>query len=288
MKKILLIIFSFFSLCNVGLSTVASTTHSVSYSCTGTTGPFTFSFPIYESTDLTVVESLSGSDITITSYTVAPVNNDYMNGGSITLGTACTWGYTITISRDTNLTQEQEFTDGMPALYSTFESSLDKLTMIVQEMNDTLSLVPALPTPEAGKLLGWNSGGTALENVSANVTGPQGPTGATGPPGGNLGLANVYAIENFTDLPTAISTIGSSVASLIVDTPQSIGSSNLTIPSTLTLIVKNAGVITIPTGKALTVGPHEIDDYQAFNCQGTGYVVFTGNVPTIKSVWFGE
>ena len=117
---------------------------------------------------------------------------------------------------------------------------------------------------------------------------PLGIQGSPGAPGGNLGFTNIYAIENFANLSTAISTIGSSVSSLVVDTPQTL-SANLTIPSTLNLIIKKAGIITVATGETLTInGSVEIGNYQAFNCQGTGSLVFGDKVSNIKSTWWGN
>ena len=245
MKKILIFLFSFFALYGVGLATVSGTNNSVSYTCTGTTGPYTFSFPAYVSTDITVVEADAyGNKTTILGSTITPVNNDLMNGGSLLLGTACTSGYTLTISRNTAETQAQAFYDNMPALYSNFESGLDKLTMMVQDM--------------------------------LGVPGPQGPTGA---PGGNLGFANVYAIENFANLPAAVASIGSTPATLIVDTPQSVTA--LTIPSTLSLIVTKGGMINVGTSIAI-LGPFKAGQFQVFSGLGT----VTGLTITHPE-WFG-
>src|SRR5271166_4363401 len=96
----------------VALATVTTQTYTVSYTCTGSTGPFPFSFPIYDPTALTVVQN--GVTLSPAVYTTIPVNNDYTNGGSVTLLSACTSGYVQVLVRQTPITQTISFYDNMP------------------------------------------------------------------------------------------------------------------------------------------------------------------------------
>jgi len=132
-------------------ATVTSQTTSVSFTCTGSTGPFPFTFPISDPTALTVIQA--GTTLASTSYTVAPVNNAYQNGGSVTLNSACPTGAALVVKRTTPLTQQSIFTDNMPIPYKTFERGLDKLTEIDQEL--------------------W-------KYVQGQVAGPPGPPGPSG------------------------------------------------------------------------------------------------------------
>ena len=83
----------------------------------------------------------------------------------------------------------------------------------------------------------------------------------------NIGtMTNVYAIENFANLPAAVASIGSTPATLIVDTPQSVTA--LTIPSTLSLIVTKGGMINVGTSIAI-LGPFKAGQFQVFSGLGT-------------------
>ena len=132
MKKLFAIAAAFFFLVVPARATVTSQTTSVSYSCTGSVGPYSFTFPISDPTALSVIEN--GLTLLSTSYTTTPVNNNYENGGSVTLNTACASGGTLVLQRFTPFTQQSIFTDNMPVPYKTMERGLDKLTEIDQEL----------------------------------------------------------------------------------------------------------------------------------------------------------
>jgi hypothetical protein len=113
------------------MSVVAQNT-SVTYISTGSVGPYGFNFPISEPAALKVI--VNGILIYQTLYTIVPVNNNYDNGGYVTLNSAPTAGQTVLLQRDTPLTQTSEFYDNMPQPMSQFEAGLDKLTEIAQEI----------------------------------------------------------------------------------------------------------------------------------------------------------
>jgi hypothetical protein len=111
-----------------------------------------------------------------THYTVSATNRDYSSGGVVTTTTAYAAPNKITILRNVPLTQDSDFVEGMPTLYETFESGLDKLTRITQQLQELIArtvLLPrssptsglALPAPVAGSYLRWNAALTALENA---------------------------------------------------------------------------------------------------------------------------
>ncbi len=111
---------------------VTNTSYSVSYSCSGSTGPYAFNFPISAATSLAVIEN--GTTLASGLYTIQPTNNSYTNGGSVTLNAACSSG-TLVLQRVTPLTQTTNYYDNMPLPYTSFMNSLDQLTEIAQEMN---------------------------------------------------------------------------------------------------------------------------------------------------------
>jgi hypothetical protein len=124
--------------------TVTSTNNSVTYTCSNSTGPFSFSFPAYDAGSIQVIETVGTTSTTIPSsqYTITIVNHSFANGGSISLSTACATGNLLTIQRVTEETQLSSFTEYMPALYKTFEYGLDKLTEEIQDLPS--SVIPTL------------------------------------------------------------------------------------------------------------------------------------------------
>lgn len=102
---------------------------------------------------------------------------------TVTTGTAYSSDYRIFLRRNTPLTQENDFQDNDGAPSETHELGLDKLTRIVQEIDETLNrsiLIPITtdlsgleyPVPEAYSILRWNSTEDELENLSITATAP--------------------------------------------------------------------------------------------------------------------
>lgn len=117
---------------------ITGLTSSATFTCTGSIGPFPFTFPVFDVNGYQVYETLSSNGTQTplalnTGYSSQPTNNNYINGGTIQLVDPCLAGSTLTIQRSTEETQLNVFTEYMPALYQTFQSSLDKLTMEIQD-----------------------------------------------------------------------------------------------------------------------------------------------------------
>jgi hypothetical protein len=145
-------------------ATVTSQSTSVTFTCTGSVGPYAFTFPISDAASLTVIKA--GTTLASTAYTIAPTNNNYANGGKVTLNTACSTG-TLVLQRNTPLTQTSVFTDNMPVPMKTFERGLDKLTEANQDMLRYVNGI-ALHVPVVGPLT--DMGGQVF-NVKAYGTG---------------------------------------------------------------------------------------------------------------------
>jgi hypothetical protein len=133
-------------------ATVTSQTTSVSFTCTGSTGPYSFTFPISDPTAMTVVQN--GTILATTAYTIAPVNNDYHNGGNITLNVSCPNGQSLVLQRKTPLTQATVFVDNMPSPMASVGNAADKLTEIAQEGT---SLINGASIPTSTPIVGTNS-----------------------------------------------------------------------------------------------------------------------------------
>lgn len=173
---------------------VSASTSRVQYDCNGSTVAFPFLFGIQETSDIQVILTDSnGTETTLTEtthYVVSAVNSDYESGGTVTTVATYADGYTITLVRNVPITQESDFTEGMPTLYETFEDGLDKLTMIAQQIEEKIDRQLVVPVSEpstisrelpsatarAGKFLGFDDEGepvavTEIEGVSLTTFG---------------------------------------------------------------------------------------------------------------------
>ncbi|WP_374374836.1 hypothetical protein [Dongia sp.] len=157
--------------------TISTTISRITYAGDGSTVHFAVPFAFFGADEVGVIERdlASGAEATrlmITHYTVS--------GGAGQAGTiiathppAPTKSWTI--FRRTHRTQMVDYTPNDPFPAETHERALDRLTALVQELDDKLdrsaTLSPTstimsltLPPPEAGRFLGWRSDLSGLEN----------------------------------------------------------------------------------------------------------------------------
>jgi len=168
--------------------TVSSSTAKVSYSGNGVTVAFAVPFYFLANSQLTVTLRLSdGSESTKvlgTDYTVTGAG--VLTGGTVTMTVAPASGQTLVVSRNVPLTQETDLqpNDRLPA--ETLEQSIDKLTMITQQideavdrtlkapLSDSSSLDMTIPssTDRAGKFLKFDTNGepTAATSPESAIT----------------------------------------------------------------------------------------------------------------------
>jgi len=105
---------------------------------------FTYSFPIFEDLDLKVYIGKVEKTLT-TDYTVSGAGTD--NGGTVTLTTAAATGDIITIYRDMPVARTSDYQNNGDFLASTINDDLDKLVMMVQQVEEmhesrTIMLAP--------------------------------------------------------------------------------------------------------------------------------------------------
>lgn len=95
-----------------------------------------------------------------------------------------------------------------------------------------------------------------------------------------------YNASDYASLAAAVAAIGSTPATLYVNDSQAV-TVDLTIPATLALNVIKPGLITISSGKVLTInGPFDAGLYQVFS--GPGSVVFLNNsINKAYPQWWG-
>jgi len=170
--------------------TVSTTTNRAGFVCNGVTYQFSFNFKILANGDLQVY--LYNTTTRLTSQLT--LNVDYTvdiaspgPGGTVTLigayGPPCPPGvipgsnYTLTLLRAMPRTQEIDFLNGDSLDERNIEGMGDKLTMMVQDLDNkmarTLAFPPtseisniSVPDPAPGAYLRWNSSGDGLENAS--------------------------------------------------------------------------------------------------------------------------
>lgn len=173
--------------------TIASATNRVSFTGNGSTTAFAFSFPFRATSDLvvTVRTTSTGAESLQTEgthYTVTGTPTTDAGGyasGTVTFVTAPASGTQVHIDREPARTQTTDYIagDGIPP--SSIEGSLDRLTLLVQDLYSRFSrtlLQPrtatnrdlSLPEPSSstvGKYIKVNSAGTAYEAGAASQSG---------------------------------------------------------------------------------------------------------------------
>lgn len=124
------------------------------YAGAGTVGPFTVGFRFLQNDHLRVVRTdLDGVDTVLaltTDYSVSGAGNET---GSVTLTVALAVGWKLTILRSVPATQEADYVqnDAFPA--QSHERALDKLTMIVQQQQETLGRTLRAPESDSAPSL---------------------------------------------------------------------------------------------------------------------------------------
>ena len=209
--------------------TVSNLDSKVSYDCDGSCTEFPFSFKIFDAGDLRVVltdPDGNQSDLSISSdYSVAAAGGDFALGGEVTTATAYATNNTITLIREIEASQNTQYADTVSFPARMHEDSLDRLTILAQQLQEQLSRAlkfnlldsgteQTLPTSaeRALKWFGFDAEG-----------GPIAAAGSTGTPVSTfmadfLAAANAAAARNYIDVePLTVATI---LAALTGSDPQ--------------------------------------------------------------------
>jgi hypothetical protein len=174
MKRILLLCVLFG--CTLASAQVLNVPYTVTYNCTSGFGPYPFAFSISDPTSMTV--TLNGTLLPSTAYTVTPVNNDFLNGGNVTLasGYPCQSGWQIILTRSTQPTQLTQFYDNMPALPMITGSAVNKLTQIVQEIEGMTSPGTINSVTGTSNQINVSPGANPVVSLSSTIIFPGGIT----------------------------------------------------------------------------------------------------------------
>lgn len=126
--------------------TLSTTTNKASFAGSGTTGPFSFTFPFYDDDDLAVYKVVDGvpSLLTITTdYTVSGAGET--TGGSVTTVDTVDEGETLVVMRDLTLTQLVDLVNQGDFYADTLEEVFDRVTMFCQQLKEQLDRTIKLP-----------------------------------------------------------------------------------------------------------------------------------------------
>jgi hypothetical protein len=157
--------------------TLSTTTSRITYAGDGSTVSFAVPFSFFGADEIDVIErnAETGDEtpkVLTTDYTVSGGGGAT---GTVTAVAAPDAAKSWTIARRTKRTQMVDYTPNDPFPAETHERALDRLTALVQELDEKLGRAAALsptsppvnvtlPTPEAGRLLGWRNDANGLEN----------------------------------------------------------------------------------------------------------------------------
>lgn len=164
--------------------TISSTTRKTSpYVGDDSTDTFAFAFKVFAASEVYVVELDEDTELErvltlTTDYSVSLNANQNTNpGGEITLVAPLAVGKKLVISSNVQPLQATDLTNGGGFYPQVITASLDKLTILVQQLIENLgrvlalpitapsSVATALPFPSANSLIGWNEDANELQNI---------------------------------------------------------------------------------------------------------------------------
>ena len=159
------------------------------YSGTGSQTAFTFAFKVFTTADVYVVLATTSTGVEVvqtlgTHYSVTLNSDQNTNpGGTVNMVTAPSSGQTLTLTSSVAQTQQVDLQNAGGFYPSVINTALDKLTILIQQMQTYLtgalklplsagsSVSATLPTPSGGKLLGWAADGLSIQNLDASGVG---------------------------------------------------------------------------------------------------------------------
>ena len=155
--------------------TVSGTNTLLQYTANGSTTDFDFDWhmPLYEEASLKVYLNTT---LQSSGYTVTFDSNDY-GTGTVSFSSAPADGVTVSLLRDTARTQDMTFIENNTISDETHELAMDKLLMMLQEVNESADSIIKFPT------LSTSTGGEILTPVGNGyiIWGPNGELTATDP-----------------------------------------------------------------------------------------------------------
>ncbi|MCP4033478.1 MAG: hypothetical protein GY734_19900, partial [Herbaspirillum sp.] len=145
----------------------------------GVTTVFDFTMKTFEAAD--IVAYFDGVEVVGGYAAAVSADQDVQPGGSVTFDAAPADGVNVNIRREVEADQETDYSqyDAFPE--ETHENALDKLTMLVQELEETVTRIPQLPidtqldgydlgSPQANTVIMYNAALDGQESTGIDAT----------------------------------------------------------------------------------------------------------------------
>lgn len=163
--------------------TVASDVSRVEYQGDGQTILFTVPFRFLLDGDIAAIlrDGAGAEHLWVLNSDYALSGQGEEAGGQLTASTAPGVGEKLVIVRDVSLVQQTEFPENGPFPASASETAHDRAIMVAQQLAEALDrtlqlavttdaeVTAKLPSPDGGKVIGWDASGTALVNLDLAV-----------------------------------------------------------------------------------------------------------------------
>jgi len=182
--------------------TISSTTVKNSYNGNGSTSTFSYTFRIFQDSDLQVIiRSSTGTETTktlTTHYTVSGAGNS--SGGSITFtaGNIPSSGQTVVIRRNLPQTQSIDYIANDPFPAESHEEGLDRAMMAVQQLQEEVTRSLKLSRTNTMTNTEFSVGASDRANkvLSFDLTGELSVTQELGTYKGNWSTTNSYVVRD--------------------------------------------------------------------------------------------
>jgi len=125
--------------------TLSTTTCRASFNGTGTTGPFSFSFPFNDDTEIvafTITDNVV-TDLLSSQYTITGAGES--TGGTLTTTSAVASGTTLVVMRTLPLTQTTDLENTGAFYGETHEDTFDRITMQIQQLKEEINRCLRMP-----------------------------------------------------------------------------------------------------------------------------------------------
>jgi hypothetical protein len=256
---------------------LATTTNRADYTGNGSTTVFALPVLVYASAHVKVYLD---NVLQATGYAVSADLGDPA-GVDVTFDVAPAADVLITLLREVPLTQTSTFAVAGAFPAKTVEKNLDLAAMADQQLSGDVDRVLRQPPGDiapisdipakaarASKFLAFNANGDPIAGVGT-------------PPA----IVPFAVISDYADFATAVSTIGSNVTTLLINALTTV-SSNVTVPSTLTLWFLGPGQLSINGGVTVAInGPLTATPKQIFS--GAGTVAGLARTGDLHPEWWG-
>lgn len=150
--------------------TLATTTNKATFQGSGTTGPFSFTFPFFADADIKVYKVVSGvaSLLTITTdYTITGAGSG--SGGAVTTVSALASGESLIVLRDMTINQPTDLANQGAFYAETIEDALDRMAMYAQQLKEASDRSIKLPIADPTDTTALATNLQLLAGIAADI-----------------------------------------------------------------------------------------------------------------------